>query len=74
MLADAVTEIEIARTMLYKTAWLKELGRNYNKEAARQKCSPPKWRNACIGMRSRSTVAMAIPANTRLKEFIAMPD
>jgi len=34
MLADAATEIEIARTMLYKAAWLKEQGRNYNKEAA----------------------------------------
>ena len=37
MLADAATEIEIARTMLYKTAWLKEQGRNYNKEAAMAK-------------------------------------
>lgn len=34
MLADAATEIEVARTMLYKAAWLKEQGRNYNKEAA----------------------------------------
>jgi butyryl-CoA dehydrogenase len=34
MLADAATEIEIARTMLYKTAWLKENNRPYNKEAA----------------------------------------
>lgn len=37
MLADAATEIEIARTMLYKAAWLKEQGRNYNKEAAMAK-------------------------------------
>jgi len=37
MLADAATEIEVARTMLYKTAWLKEEGRNYNKEAAMAK-------------------------------------
>jgi alkylation response protein AidB-like acyl-CoA dehydrogenase len=37
MLADAATEIEAARTMLYKTAWLKEQGRNYNKEAAMAK-------------------------------------
>ncbi|HXD11772.1 MAG TPA: acyl-CoA dehydrogenase family protein [Anaerolineales bacterium] len=34
MLADAAAEIEIARTMLYKAAWFKEQGRNYNKEAA----------------------------------------
>lgn len=34
MLADAATEIEVARNMLYKTAWLKEQGRPYNKEAA----------------------------------------
>ena len=34
MLADAATEIEIARTMLYKAAWLKEQKRPYNKEAA----------------------------------------
>jgi len=37
MLADAATEIEIARTMLYKAAWFKEQGRNYNKEAAMAK-------------------------------------
>jgi alkylation response protein AidB-like acyl-CoA dehydrogenase len=37
MLSDAATEIEVARTMLYKTAWLKEQGRNYNKEAAMAK-------------------------------------
>jgi alkylation response protein AidB-like acyl-CoA dehydrogenase len=37
MLADAATEIEIARNMLYKTAWLKEQGRPYNKEAAMAK-------------------------------------
>lgn len=34
MLADAAAEIEVARTMLYKAAWIKEQGRNYNKEAA----------------------------------------
>lgn len=37
MLADAATEIEAARTLLYKAAWLKEQGRNYNKEAAMAK-------------------------------------
>ena len=37
MLADAATEIELARVMLYKAAWLKEQGRNYNKEAAMAK-------------------------------------
>lgn len=37
MLADATTEIELARTMLYKTAWLKENKRPYNKEAAMAK-------------------------------------
>ncbi len=37
MLADAATEIELARTMLYKTAWLKEQGRPFNKEAAMAK-------------------------------------
>jgi alkylation response protein AidB-like acyl-CoA dehydrogenase len=37
MLADAATEIEMARTMLYKTAWLKENQRPYNKEAAMAK-------------------------------------
>ena len=34
MLADAATEIELARTMLYKAAWVKDQGRKYNKEAA----------------------------------------
>lgn len=34
MLAEAATEIEIARILVYKAAWLKEQGRNYNKEAA----------------------------------------
>jgi alkylation response protein AidB-like acyl-CoA dehydrogenase len=37
MLADAATELETARLMLYKAAWLKEQGRNYNKEAAMAK-------------------------------------
>ncbi len=37
MLADAATEIEAARNLLYKAAWLKEQGRNYNKEAAMAK-------------------------------------
>jgi alkylation response protein AidB-like acyl-CoA dehydrogenase len=37
MLADAATEIEAARALLYKAAWLKEEGRNYNKEAAMAK-------------------------------------
>ncbi|MGZ9222413.1 MAG: acyl-CoA dehydrogenase family protein, partial [Anaerolineales bacterium] len=37
MLADAATEIEVARTMLYKAAWLKEQTRPYNKEAAMAK-------------------------------------
>ena len=37
MLADAATEIEAAQTLVYKAAWLKEQGRNYNKEAAMAK-------------------------------------
>ena len=37
MLSDAATEIEAARTLLYKAAWTKEQGRNYNKEAAMAK-------------------------------------
>jgi alkylation response protein AidB-like acyl-CoA dehydrogenase len=37
MLADAATELEVARNMLYKAAWLREEGYNYNKEAAMAK-------------------------------------
>lgn len=37
MLADAATEIEISRTMIYKAAWLKEQGRPYTKYAAMAK-------------------------------------
>jgi len=37
MLADAATEIEVARTMLYKAAWLKGQNRPYNKQAAMAK-------------------------------------
>jgi len=33
-LANMATEIEIARTMLHKAAWLKDQGRPINKEAA----------------------------------------
>ena len=33
-LANMATEIELARTMLYKAAWLKDQGRPFNKEAA----------------------------------------
>lgn len=37
MLADAATEIEISRMMIYKAAWLKEQGRPYTKCAAMAK-------------------------------------
>jgi alkylation response protein AidB-like acyl-CoA dehydrogenase len=37
MLADAATEVEAARNLLYKAAWLKENHRPYNKEAAMAK-------------------------------------
>lgn len=37
MLADAATEIEAARTLVYRAAWLKEEGRPYSKEAAMAK-------------------------------------
>ncbi|MDD2922151.1 MAG: acyl-CoA dehydrogenase family protein [Anaerolineales bacterium] len=36
-LADMATEIELARTMLHKAAWLKDEGKPYNKEAAMAK-------------------------------------
>jgi alkylation response protein AidB-like acyl-CoA dehydrogenase len=37
MLADAATELQAARWMVYWAAWLKELGRPYTKEAAMAK-------------------------------------
>ncbi len=37
MLADAATEIEAARALLYRAAWLKEQGRAYVKEASMAK-------------------------------------
>ena len=37
MLADAVTEMEAARLMVYRAAWLKQAGRPYSKEAAMAK-------------------------------------
>jgi alkylation response protein AidB-like acyl-CoA dehydrogenase len=37
MLADMATQIEAARTLLYKAAWLKEQGRPYSMEAAMAK-------------------------------------
>jgi len=36
-LSNMATEIELARTMLHKAAWLKDQGRPYNKEAAMAK-------------------------------------
>ncbi len=36
-LSNMATEIELARNMIYKTAWLKDQGRPYNKEAAMAK-------------------------------------
>jgi len=33
-LSNMAMEIELARTMIHKTAWLKDQGRSYNKEAA----------------------------------------
>ncbi|MGB9586252.1 MAG: acyl-CoA dehydrogenase family protein [Anaerolineales bacterium] len=37
MIADAATEIHAARLMVYYAAWLKDLGKNYTKEAAMAK-------------------------------------
>lgn len=37
MLADAATEIELSRLMVYRAAWLKENGRPFSKEAAMAK-------------------------------------
>lgn len=37
MLADAATEIEAARTLVYRAAWLKEQGRPFSKEASMAK-------------------------------------
>jgi len=37
MLADAATELEAARMMVYKAAWLKQEGKPYSKEAAMAK-------------------------------------
>ena len=37
MLADAATEIDSARLMVYRAAWLKQQGRPYSKEAAMAK-------------------------------------
>jgi alkylation response protein AidB-like acyl-CoA dehydrogenase len=37
MLADAATEIQAARLLVYQAAWLKEKGRSYTKEAAMAK-------------------------------------
>jgi alkylation response protein AidB-like acyl-CoA dehydrogenase len=37
MLADAATEIQAARLMVYQAAWLKELGRTYTSQAAMAK-------------------------------------
>jgi butyryl-CoA dehydrogenase len=36
-IADAATEIELARTMLHRAAWLKEEGRPFTREAAMAK-------------------------------------
>jgi alkylation response protein AidB-like acyl-CoA dehydrogenase len=36
-LSNMATEIELARTMLYKAAWIKDQGRPFNKEAAMAK-------------------------------------
>lgn len=37
MLADAATEIQAARTLLYQAAWIKQMGRPYTKQAAMAK-------------------------------------
>ncbi len=37
MIADAATEIEAARTLVYKAAWLKDTGKDYSKIAAMAK-------------------------------------
>jgi len=73
MLADAATEIEVARTMLYKVAWLKEENRRYNKRRLWLKCSLLKWRNAFAAMPFKSTVDTVTQANTPSNGSTEMP-
>jgi alkylation response protein AidB-like acyl-CoA dehydrogenase len=37
MIADAATEIEAARSLLYRAAWVRQQGRDYSKDAAMAK-------------------------------------
>jgi alkylation response protein AidB-like acyl-CoA dehydrogenase len=34
MLADMAVDVEVAKTMLYRAAWMKDTGKRYTKEAA----------------------------------------
>jgi alkylation response protein AidB-like acyl-CoA dehydrogenase len=74
MLADAATEIEIARLMVY-TSRLAQGSRDATttRKPPWPRCSPPKWRNASAVTPSRSTADTAIRANIPSSASTATP-
>ena len=59
MIADMATEIEAARQLVWRAAWLKDQGRDYALAAARRSSSRRRSAHGRRTPRSRSTVATA---------------
>ena len=59
MVADMATEIEAARALVWKAAWLKDQGRDYGLWPRRRSCSPRRSARGRPTTRSRSTAATA---------------
>lgn len=59
-LADMAMQIELARQMVWKAAWLKDHGKPFTKEAAMPNFSLQKWRQKQVLMLSKFTEEQAI--------------
>ena len=74
MIADMATEIEAARQMVYRAAWLKDQGQDYaRRRRAGASFSHAKCHNASPTGQSRSTAATATLRSTKSSASCATP-
>ena len=70
-LADMATEIDAARLLTYRAAWMKDAGKRVTKESPWRSCSPPRPRCGSATGACKSTVVTASSKITRWRSSIA---
>jgi len=73
-LAQAATELEAARLMVYNAARLETAGRQLPRRRRWRSCSPPRSPSGSRRSRWSCLAVTATPRNTRWRSFTAMQD